>query len=335
LLLLGSIISGFGFIFLSRVNHLWTFYLVFIFLSVGSSLMLPVPGWTVVANWFIKKRGTALGILSASIGLGGIILYLVNWWIGLHGWRYTLVIIGVIMWVIGIPSSLIVRPRPEPYGMQPDGEAPSTITPNNSDQPDWNDPATDEYGVRQAVKTKAFWLIAISTSVSGATLHAVMVHVMPFLISVEFSREMAGIVASSLVFLSILGRFGMGWLTDKINSRFLLAVSLLLQAIGLYLLSGSDTVWRAIMFAVFFGSGYGGVITLRLTMQADFFGRKAFGSIQGVMMTITIIGSMSFPLLTGFYYDIYGSYRMAWLMMVAVVLATIPLALRATAPKKP
>ena len=97
LLLLGSIISGFGFIFLSRIHHLWTFYLLFIFLSVGSSLMLPVPGWTVVANWFIKKRGTALGILSASIGLGGFILYLINWWIGLYGWRYTLIIIGIII----------------------------------------------------------------------------------------------------------------------------------------------------------------------------------------------------------------------------------------------
>jgi sugar phosphate permease len=334
LLFMGSILSGFGFIFLSQIHTLWTFYLFFVFLSVGSSLMLPVPGWTAVANWFIKQRGTALGILSASIGVGGILIYLVNWLIGLHGWRFTLITIGIGMWIIGIPSSLIVRHRPEPYGLQPDGVAPSEPFMEASTAVGNRDQAASDYSVRQAIKTRAFWLIAATTAVSGATLHAVMVHVMPYLISMEFDRGMASLIASSLVFLSIAGRFGMGWFTNTINPRYLLALSLFLQAIGLLFLCNAKTVWQAMLFTVFFGPGYGGVNTLRLTMQADYYGRRAFGSIQGVMVTITILGTMSFPFLTGLYYDLSGNYQLAWLVMAGIILASIPFAQKATPPGK-
>jgi len=335
LLLIGSILSGFGFIFLSRINHLWTFYLVFFYLSIGSSFMLPVPGWTAVANWFVRQRGTALGVLSAAIGVGGILIYLVNWLIGVYGWRYTLIVMGAVTWLIGIPSSLIVRNRPEPYGLNPDGDAPPQVEEGQQTaSADTGEKADLDYGVRQAIKTRAFWLIAVTTSLSGATLHAVMVHVMPYLISVGFSRNTASLIATSLVILSTSGRFGMGWLTSRIDSRYLLAISLLIQAVGLFFLSRADDLLPAILFAVFFGSGYGGVNTLRLTIQADYFGRRAFGSIQGVMITITIIGTMSLPLLTGFYYDLYGSYRLAWLAMVAMMLTGIPLALKTSPPPK-
>jgi MFS family permease len=106
-----------------------------------------------------------------------------------------------------------------------------------------------------------------------------------------------------------------------------------MQALGLLLLCGAKTVWQAMMFAIFFGPGYGGVVTLRLTMPADYFGRRAFGSIQGIMVTITIVGTVSFPFLTGLYYDFYGNYQLAWLIMVVIILASIPLAFKAMPPQ--
>ena len=124
LLLMGSVLTGLGFILLSQIHTLWSFYLLFVFLSIGSSLLFPVPGWTAVANWVEKKRGTALVILSGAIGLGGGMIYLANMLINLYGWRMTLVYTGIGAWVIGIPLSLVVRHRPEPYGLVPDGEEP-------------------------------------------------------------------------------------------------------------------------------------------------------------------------------------------------------------------
>jgi sugar phosphate permease len=335
LLLIGSVLTGAGFVLFSQIDSLGSFYLVFIFLSVSSSLLFPVPGWTAVAGWFVRKRGTAIGILSAAIGVGGGLIYVVNALIIAWGWRVTLVIIGLGMWVIGIPCSLIVRHRPEPYGLAPDGEKrtiPETGTAGES-----TGGATDpdgEFSLRKAMKTRTFWVIALAVTVSAATVHAVTVHVMPYLLSAEFSREAAGLTASLLVFVSIAGRFGLGWFSGRVDSRYLLALGVGLQALGLLFLAWAKGLGWIATFIITFGPGYGGVITLRLTLQAEYFGRRAFGSIQGAFMGLMIIGTMSFPLLTGVCYDFYGNYRPAWLVMAAANFAMVPLALRIKPPKR-
>ena len=335
LLVLGSLFSGVGFFLLSRIDSLWSYYLSFIFLSIGISMLCPVPGWTALANWFVAYRGMALGILSASIGLGGVLVYMVNGLIELVGWRQTLLLIGVGMWVIGIPASLVVRSRPEPYGLVPDGRQPLLSSTANGGSHTYGAYETEpDFTVRQALKTRAFWLLALVVTISTAVLNSLMVHIMPYLISERFDRHSAAIVASLLVMVSTFGRFGMGWLTNHILIQRLLALSLLLQAIGLFILGRTQTLWQAIAFTLLVGTGCGGVITLRLTMQADYFGRKAFGSIQGISMTIAIIGTMSFPFLAGLYYDLYGSYRATWLMMGAATLLTVPVAWKTRPPMR-
>lgn len=334
LLLIGSVLSGLGFILFSQINSLWTFYVTFIFLSIGSSLLFPVPGWTSVTNWFVKKRGTAIGLVSAAIGMGGVLVYLVNWLIGAYGWRTTLIIIGVGMWVVGIPGALVVRHRPEPYGLFPDGERPSESEP---DDPEKIRVAQTElpgdFTLIQALKTRAFWVIAITMTISGAAVHAVTVHIMPHLINVRFDREAASLVASLFVLVSVAGRFGLGWLGNRIDKRYVIAFGLVLQTMGLLFLARARTLWDAIMFVILYGPGYGGLITLRLTIQADYFGRKAFGSIQGVSMAIIVLGTMTSPLLTGLVYDLYGTYVPAWITMAGVILASIPLALMTRPPR--
>jgi len=336
LLLLGSILTGIGFILLSRIHALWSFYTVFIFLSIGCSLLFPVPGWTALANWFQRYRGTALGILSTSIGLGGVLVFGVNWLIDAFGWRHTMVIIGIVTWAIGIPASLVVRHRPEPYGMVPDGEkaAPSPSSGKADGADDNGFEESGEYTTRQAAATPSFKLLALIVTLSSGTVHALTVHVMPYLTSVDFDRSTASIVAAFLVFSSTLGRFGMGWLATYIKSRYLMAISLLLQAMGLLILSVTDTMWEAVAVVLLFGPGYGGVITLRLTLQAEYFGKKAFGAIQGLIMAIAITGTMSFPYLTGLYYDMVGTYRSSWLIMAGLILAVTPLAFKLQRPEQ-
>ncbi len=335
LLVLGSILGGVGFILLSRIQTLWSFYLIFIFLSVGSSLLFPVPGWTAVANWFVKKRGMALGTLSATMGIAGLVIYLVNWLIGLYGWRQTLVISGIGMWAIGIPAALIVRNRPEPYGLLPDGDdgvplkrGGSAVTPSQGSQDE------QEFTVRAALRTRAFWIMAFVVTVSSGALHAVVVHVMPYLISIHFSRETAGLTASLLILVSAMGRFILGWLTSRVDTRYLMALALLLQALGLLALANTQGLGLAAIFVGLFGPGYGGVITLRLTMQAEYFGRKAFGAIQGIMMAVLISGTMATPLLAGYCFDVHGTYRPAWLIMALLLLLVTPLSILAKPPRK-
>lgn len=335
LLVLGSILGGLGFILLSQIHSLWSFYLTFIFLSVGSSLFFPVPGWTAVANWFAKKRGIALGALSASMGIAGLVIYLINWLIALHGWRQTLVILGIGMWVIGIPSALVVRTRPEPYGLFPDGN--DALTSKQGQSPEklsHQIEKQEEFTARAAIRTRAFWMLAIVVTLSAAALHAVVVHIMPYLVSMAFSREAAGLTASLLILVSAMGRFFLGLLASRVDTRYLMAFALLLQALGMVALTKVESLGMAALFVGLFGPGYGGVITLRLTMQAEFFGSKAFGAIQGIIMAILIIGTMASPLLAGYCFDLYGTYRPAWLVMAILLFLTIPISILVRPPKK-
>lgn len=335
LLLVGSIFSGIGFICFSQINSLWSFYLVFFFLSIGSSFLLPVPGWTAVANWFERKRGTAMGLLSSAVGISGVLIYGINWLLEIYGWRSLLIIIGIGMWVIGIPSALIVRNSPETYSLPPGGDKPTgTFLDKPKDHAERETLHREGFSLSQALRTRAFWLVGLAVTISGSALHAVVVHIMPYFISVGFTREKASFVAALLVLVSIAGRLGLGWLSNRMNTRHLIAFGFLLQAFGLLFLARLETLREAILFIIFFGPGYGAVITLRLALQAEYFGRKAFGSIQGATFTIIVMGSMASPVLTGLVYDFHGSYRMAWLVLGALVLVGVLLALSARPPQK-
>ena len=335
LLLLGSILGGTGFVLLSLINSLWNFYLVYIFISIGSSLVFPVPGWTAVTNWFDKRRGIALGILSGAIGLGGGLVYGVNASIDMYGWRATLVIIGIGMWVIGIPCSLIVRHDPEQYGLLPDGEKPEVPVCSSSAKASVKiNMSSAGFSLGEAMKTRAFWGIALASTVSVASIQATVVHIMPYLISLQFSRGTASLVASWLVFVSIAGRFGFGLLSNRMENRYLLALGIALQALGLLCLALTKDIWLAALFVIVFGTGFGGVITMRLTIQAQYFGRRAFGSIQGALLAIVLCGSIISPLLAGICFDYHGSYRLAWFVLMAICLAVVPLALKIKQPQK-
>ncbi len=336
LILIGSVWAGIGCMLLSRIDSLWSFYATFIFLSIGSSMMFPLPGWAAVTNWFSRKRGTAMGILMAAIGLSGVLIPLVNWFITQYGWRATFIIAGAGMWVIGIPLSLVVRHRPEQYGYLPDGaERPGKEIEREASQRqthlDREDSGSD---VRQATKTRAFWILAIVATASAIATHAVAVHIMPYLISIQMPREIASAIAASVVISSVAGRLGFGWLGDRMDKRYLLASALFLQALGLLIFAYTNSVAYAIVFLALFGPGFGGVITLRLAIQVDYFGRKAFGSIQGVMQAIHMVGSILGPVFAGWIYDIRSSYQWAWLVLTIIIFLSIPLIVTLKPPKE-
>lgn len=332
LLVLGSLITGLAFLLFSRINSLWSFYTLFVVLSIGVSLLVPIPGWAAVTNWFHKQRGLAMGILSGAIGLGGIVVYLINHLVARYGWRATVVILGFGTILVCLPCALFVRHDPEHYGLKPDGEEPDKGSDRGSAAPVAAAEYRPDYSARQALRTTTFWLMAVILTVAGGIMNAVMVHVMPYLLSVDLPRNRAALIAATLVLVSTAGRFGLGFLTYRFESRHLLCFALAIQALGLLLLARSSSLTHAVLFALCFGPGSGGLITLRVTMQAGFFGRKAFGTIQGASMAVMMLGTTAGPLLTGLFYDLHQTYRPIWLLMGGLMLVSIPFALRLKPP---
>jgi sugar phosphate permease len=182
LLVSGTIISALGLILLSRTASLAMFYGSFLLLAVGMSICSSTVLMTAVANWFRKKIGIATAIMASGYGFSGLLVPVIVRLIDTYDWQKALTILAIGMLALCLPLSLVVRHKPEQYGYLPDGEAEGTLTSTtNSAQAK----ATEtNIGTRQALKSRAFWHIALSLLCQGMMVSAVVTHVMPYLASI-------------------------------------------------------------------------------------------------------------------------------------------------------
>jgi MFS family permease len=251
------------------------------------------------------------------------------------------------MWIIGIPLSLVLRHKPEQYGLLPDGDDPKkhgsaqsiTAKENNPDKLSQTAEAQTintetNFTVMEAIKTRTFWMLSLGSSISLMAMSAVFVHVMPFLESIGISRDRASLVVTFIILLSVLGRIGLSWVSDHMDKRYVICFAIGLQVIGMIIFANIRTLWHVIPFLLTFGPGYGALIPLRPAIQGAYFGRKHFGTIQGFYMSISTLFSMTGPPFAGWIWDITGSYRLAFLIFAITTAAGIPLLLAATPPHK-
>ncbi|MCE5283761.1 MAG: MFS transporter, partial [Deltaproteobacteria bacterium] len=109
LMLCGTLAIGAGLILLSLTQSLLAFYGSFLIVALGAGGCTSLVTMSVVANWFHRNIGIALGIMASGFGLGGLVVPLIIFLIDSYGWRFSLVLLGLGMWGIGIPLSLVVR----------------------------------------------------------------------------------------------------------------------------------------------------------------------------------------------------------------------------------
>jgi len=344
LLLTGWGVVGAGNLLMSRISSLWEFYAAFLIIAMGFSLASFVVLNAVIANWFTKKRSRALSLAYIGPGASGLLVPLLALSISEFDWRTTLVIVGILSWFIGLPLSALMRHRPEQYGFLPDGEAPAPTSESTSSpiSPSTMEPVEQDSGnsatgftAKEAIKTKTFWLLSLVFLFQHIGMSAVMVHIVPYLESVNVPTTIAAMAVTGMTLFSLIGRLGFGFLGDFTNKRYLIAISLVLQTIGIFLFSLVDMnrVWLVFIFLLTYGPGYGGPIPLRGAVQADYFGTRNFGTILGLMALISIPGGLLSPIIAGWIFDVTGSYHLAWQIFALITLPAIPLMLLAKSPK--
>jgi len=344
LMLSGWIIVGLGFLLMSRIDSLWAFYISFMTIAIGLSFGSFVVPTTAVANWFTKKRSRAMTLLYCGAGASGVLVPLLALSISQLGWRETLTFIGIGLWAICLPLCLVMRHRPSQYGYLPDGETRAAMhEPTNSmnlhssseimDQD--SVPSATGFTAKAALRTRAFWLLALAFFFQHIGTSAVMVHIVPYLESVEVSTTIAAAAVTGMTLSSLIGRLGLGLLGDFTNKRYLIALALTLQTIGLFIFSLIDTdrAWLIVPFLLTYAPGYGGPVPLRAALQADYFGTKSFGTIFGLMAIVSMFGGLASPVVAGWVFDVMGSYHLVWQLFALVTVPAIPLILLAKAPR--
>jgi MFS transporter, OFA family, oxalate/formate antiporter len=332
----GWIVVGLGFILMSRIHSLWTFIATFLVISIGFSFGSFVTVNATIANWFNKKRSRALTTVYVGYGTCGLIVPLLALAVTRFGWRETLTTIGIASWVIGIPLSLLMRHKPTQYGYLPDGASLDKVEDNSKEGTPANKSVKYETGlsVTETLKTRAFWFIAFALFFQAIGQSALTVHIVPYLESVKIPTQLAALTVTGLTLVSLIGRFGFGFLGDFQNKRYLIAIAFALQVIGIFVFSliEAERSWMIFVFLIIFAVGYGGPLPLRPALQADYFGTKSFGTIMGLMSVIIMISSLSSPVIAGWIFDKTQSYRLAWQLFALASIPSVPLILLAKSP---
>jgi len=278
---------------------------------------------TAVVNWFRRKVGIATGILTSGFAMGGLMVPLVAFLIEIFGWQMAVGILGFGMWGVCLPLSLIVRHKPDKYGLLPDGETSDTFAIERG----LTSPQSDEKEIvtKQALKSGVFWHIALALIYYSLVLNAAITHVMPYLSSVGIARSTSSLVASVLPLVSIVGRLSFGWLGDRFDRRRVAAVGFALMGTGLLFL-GYVTIgwiWLLVPFLLLFGIGWGGNVTMRVALVRECFGTKRFGTMHGFIIGIMMIGNIAGPPLAGWVFDKWGSYQGIWLAFAGLAIGAI------------
>lgn len=316
----GVAICGLGLFLLSHVTSLGTFYLVFILIALGTSTCSGgVVLTAVVGSWFRKRMATATGVLGSGVGMGGLFVPVVTLLVDRFGWRVAMAIFGLGAWIILLPLSFFLRHKPEQYGYLPDGDVSKQVVVSEGQT---SAKSTEvEIGVKQAIKNRVFWQIALGLMCHVLVINAVVTHIMPYLSSIGIPRITSSLVASAIPLTSVCGRLTFGWLGDRFDKRWGTGLGFALTSLGMLSLIyiANIGIWMLIPFLILFGNGYGAPIPMAYALVREHFGRVKFGSILGLIMGVAMMGNIVGAPLAGWVFENFGSYHGAWLAYAVLV----------------
>lgn len=311
----GIVFLALGFLLLSQVESLLEFYLVFVVLSVGFGLSGYLTLIVAVANWFRRYRAMALALSTTGLGLGGMLVPLVAVALNTYGWRTTSIASCVIILAVGLPLMPIIRGRPERYGMAPDG-GPGRASTSTSAQ---TVETVRDFTVREAVRTPAFWFISFGHGSALLVVGAIMVHLIPHLVhQLGVSLESAALVVTVMTMTSMVGQIGGGFLGDRIDKRLICAAGMVAHCVALLGITFATSLLQVYLFAILHGLAWGGRGPLMGAIRADYFGRRALGTIMGLSSVIVTMGIMFGPVFAGFMADARGDYQFGFVVLSAI-----------------
>ena len=345
ILIAGFCIAGLGFNLVSLANTIPQFYAAYLFLALGLGAGSFLVISTGVSNWFIRYRGRALAIVFLGPALSTFIVPGLVWSIEEFDWRTTLRGVGVGMWVICIPLSLVFRKRPEDLGLRPDGDPPlgEAAVGGSPAQPATGAAASPATGpavqpeavfrIGQVLRMASYWQYVVATSLQSAGFSALVIFQIPALKTHGLTVAAAGAVILLWGIGSIPGRIGGGFLADKIDKRVVFAGSVVLQLVGIAFFVTADSFVGALPYAVIHGAGWGATTPSRLALQGEFWGRSIFGRLMGLQMGLAAGGGILSPLFVGWMFDRYGTYDTAIVILFIPLLAVIALILTMKRPQ--
>ena len=330
---LGVLMFALGFMALSQLESISGFYVCAVMLAVGASLGGYFPLSVALIQWFERYRARAISIMSLGMALGGLMLPLVAWCMLEYGWRATAFGSGIVAVLVGLPLATVIRRRPQDHGETIDGLPEAAPAPAGAGPGAAARQEPGEFTVRQALRTRAFWLLGLGHGFALLVVTSVNVHGITHMKEgLGYTVPQAALVIMTLTIGQVTGVLLSAYLGDRFEKRYLCAACMLGHGLGLLLLTYATHPAEVIAFAILHGVAWGLRGPFMQAIRADYFGRKAIGMILGLSAVIVAMGQIAGPLVAGMLADLTGNYRLGFTVLALVAASGSVLFLMAKRP---
>jgi MFS family permease len=321
----GTIAMSLGFAGLSQVSTPTQFYLVLgLFIGVGASSMGGLATAKLVANWFDRRRGTALGIAATGISLSGVVMPAITATIiESAGWRSAFLLYAGFTALVVLPVVLrLVVSRPADLGLAPDGALASRAM----------QPAAARPRATRMWRERDFWMIVGTLGLLMCCQGATLTHLVPRVTDMGYSLLEASAVMSACAGAGVVGKMTFGWLIDRVAPRAAVLLAIGSQVLGQVVMLVWPSYAAFTLGAAAFGFGMGGVVPLQGALVARRFGVEAFGRALGLMRPAMLPLQVLGVPFAGWVFDVTGGYDPAFaaflvlyaLAAMVVVIGTRP-----------
>lgn len=331
----GGVIMALGLFSLANMQTEWQFFAIY---GVGRAVaagLISMAATVTVSKWFVRKRGLAVGLTTVGTRFGFATMPVaIQLIIDSSDWRTAAYVLAVVVAFFGtVPALLWLNRRPEDIGLLPDGD---TVDPRTGLAPR-RGLAEHSWTRKQAMATAAFWLITAAISLQTFAGGAVNLHQIPYMVDRGISQGQAALVLSLFAVFSAGGgllesfiehRFGVG-------ARVNFIIGLLGSAGGMVILMFTETFALGVVFAAFYGTSFGLMITSQQVVFADYFGRESLGAIRGASLPFFMLLQAAGPIVGGAFYDATGSYMGAFVVFTTGYLVAAAALMLAKRPRVP
>jgi len=325
---MGGLVLGMALALTGQVTSLTEYYLYFGGLGAAGTACILIPSTTIVSRWFVRSRGTAMGVLSAATPGGAVVFYPVNaWLIATLGWRGALVGFACIVAVATVSLALLYRNPPADKGHSAGGAAAMLAGGAG--------PTPEVWTLRRALRSIRLWAAFAMTALGVIGYQIMATHQVAHAVDRGFGQAtvvwLFAFGAGCMMAGNLLG----GWLSDQFGrgSVFALGSIIAIVGIGCLTLLRSPDDWPLLLLYTASGFGFGMRIAQLSAIPADTFSGPHLGAILGVVQAGGGLGGAIGPFLGGWLFDVTGNYRLAF-AAAAIAVAGSAVAAWVAAPRK-
>ena len=341
-LVLGVLMEGAGLMLSSLVQSFWQFVLVRCSLVIaGEALLGSLVINVTIAQWFVRKRGRAMGIANLGTGIAklGIPLVAASLFV-LIGWRNTWAVFGIIApLLVVVPALIFVRRRPEDIGLRPDGEPPGQIIDElsasgmSSRAQRRISTAEHSWTRAQVLSLPTFWLLVITFGIASVGIAGLNLHIYSYVTDIGYSPLIAASFMSTIALTQLGSTLLWGMLADKFDIKRVSCVQFLIQGVGLITAISSSQIYVTYLGFFFYGTGLAGSFVLREVIWANFFGRASLGTVRGLSLFFSHLFAAGGAPFFGFLHDRTGNYNLSFTIFSCALFTSSVLILLAKPPK--